>query len=230
MEVQTKGELISQIRNQLRIANADSNLTNKFIWSVIRKHVQWLIKRENTKFGLISQDAIFQTYKCADVVDAPAIDECCGIRTKCKVFRTKDKVPELFEDSYGVILKSVYTIDGSQDFSQITVQEYMRKLENPHSIYDKSLYFFYNSGYLYFPKSSIRKVMIKGYFVDEITNSQCEPCGTDENPCKSFLDTPVRIPPYVVAELMHNVLMELVNVTIKLPSDESIDKNENIKN
>lgn len=228
MQTQTKGELISQIRNELRIAHSDSRLTNKFIWSIIQKHAEWLIKRENSRLRVITQEAIFQTYKCVDVEDAPAVDECCGIKTKCKVFRTKFKVPELYEDNDGVIIKGVYTIDGSRDFSQITVNEYMRKLENPHSKYDKSLYFFYNSGYLYFPKSTIRKVMIKGYFIDEI-NNDCEPCSADVDPCPSYLDSPIRIPKYLLAELMQAVLNEFASLTLKIQPEENINKNETLK-
>lgn len=230
MEAQTKGELISQIRNELRMANSDASLTNKLIWSIIQKHMEWLIKRENSKLGLLTQESIFQTYKCIDVTDAPAIDECCGIRSKCKVFRTKNKIPTLFEDTNGVIIKSVFTIDGSRDFNMITINEYMRKLENPHSKYDKSLYFFYNNGYLYFPKSTIRKVMIKGYFVDELDNSQCAVCPENDTPCISKLDTPIRIPRYLLGELMSNVLNELSQLTLKIQQDESIEKNENIRN
>jgi hypothetical protein len=224
----TKHELISQVRNELRIANSDSRLNDRFLWSIIEKHSEWLIKRESKKLRVMTQDTIFQTLKCVDVVDAPAVDECCGIRTKCKVFRTKDKVPELYSDDMGVIIKSVYTIDGSKDFSEITINEYMRKLENPHSKYDKSSYFFYNNGYLYFPKSTIRKVMVKGYFKSEIIND-CEACPSDVDPCLPFIDTPVRIPTYLIAELLQHVLAELTSLTLKIQQEEQIDKNETRK-
>lgn len=225
--VKTKGELISQVRNQLRIANSDSRLTNRLIWSIIQKHSEWLIKRESRKLRVLNQDTIFQTIKCADVDYAPAIDDCCGVRSKCKVFRTRDKIPEVYEDDWGVIIKSVYTIDGSLEFTHITIHEYMRKLENPHSRYDKTPYFFYNNGYLYFPMSTIRKVMIKGYFTDEIVND-CEDC-TDEEPCLSMLDSPVRIPKYLLGELMDFVLKEISGITLQIEQDEQIDKNENRK-
>jgi hypothetical protein len=226
-QVTTKGELISMIKNELKLVHADSRFTNKFIWSVIQKHADWLIKRESSKLRVLSQNTIFQTMKCVHVDDAPAVDECCGIKTRCKVFRTRIKLPNLYEDDRGVIIKSVYTIDGSKDFSEITVEEYMRKLENPHMKYDQSSYFFYNNGYLYFPKSTIRRVMVKGYFVDEIVND-CEPCPTEEA-CVSYLDSPIRIPKYIVGELLQFVLNEFAALTLKIQSDEQVDKNETRK-
>lgn len=223
----TKGELISQIKNELRLINADNSLTNKFIWSIITKHLNWLIKRESSKLKIMKQDTIFQTSKCVEIEAVPTVDECCAkICTKCKIYRTKEKLPELYEDGDGVIIKSVYTIDGSIDFSPIKLEEYSRKLENPHSKYDQSKYYFYNNGYLYFPKSSIIRVNVKGYFTNEIVNT----CDPEDKPCQSLLDTPTRIPKYFLGELMQAVLQELTGITLKIQPDEDINKNENRKN
>lgn len=221
----TRGELISQIKNELRINNADNRLTNRFIWSIIYKHLSWLIKRESSKLRLIRQDNIFQPLKCVDVIEAPTIDPCCGIRSKCTVYRTCEKLPELFEDDYGVIIKNVLVVDQSDEFDLITLSEYIRKLENPHSKYDKSNYFFFSEGYLYFPKSKIRQVIVRGYFVDDVVN----PCDPDAPACKSFLDMEARVPQYILGELMNQVLTELTKLTMQIQPDDQIDKAENRK-
>lgn len=224
----TRNELISQVKNELKLNNADSRLTNKLIWSVISKHLAWLIKRESEKFRIMRLDSIFQTAKCIDVEEAPAIDDCCGVKSRCKVMRTKEKLPKIYEDSDGILIKSVFTIDGSKDFAGIKITDYMRKLENPHSKYDKGSYYFYNNGYLYFPKSKVRKVMVKAYFADDVTAS----CGCDdvEVPCTSNLEFQANVPEYLLGELMNQVLLELSGVTLKIQEDEQIDKNENRKN
>lgn len=221
----TRGELISQIKNELRINSADNRLTNRFIWSIIYKHLSWLIKRESSKLRLIRQDNIFQSLKCVDVEEAPAVDPCCGIRSKCTVHRTCEPIPKLFEDDYGIIIKSVLVVDKSDEFNLITLSEYIRKIENPHSKYDKSKYFFYDNGYLYFPKSEIRKVIIKGYFVDDVVNS----CDEDTTSCKSFLDMEARVPQYILGELMNQVLTELTKLTMQIQPDDQVDKAENRK-
>lgn len=207
----------------MKSVQADNRTTNKFIYSIIDKHARWLINRESSKIRLMKMDYLFQTLKCVKVVEVPATDDCCGLRTKCKVWRTEQKVPALYEDSDGVILKSVYSVDGSMEFTPIKIQEYMRKLENPHSRYDKSRYFYYNNGYLYFPNVDIKMIQVKGYFVDDVIN-QCDP-NCKEKECKSKLDNEFRIPPRLIGELMNFAFQDLVN-SKKVPNDVQIDKNE----
>lgn len=221
----TNRELISQVKNQFKSVNADSKLTNKFIYSIINKHAKWLVKRESDKLNIMGFNSLFQTYKCVEVIEAPAIDDCCGIKSKCLVMRTKDKLPELFEDSSGVILKSIFTIDGSQEFMPIKVSDYTRKLQDYNSKYDKELYAFYNNGYLYFPKSKIKMVMVKGFFKEDI--KKFNKCENYEETCSTRMQEESRIPPYLEAELMDFVLKDIMNFNRRVQQDADINKNEN---
>lgn len=224
MDTPVIGHLISQLRHQARLANADSKLTNKFIWSIIDKHARWLIKRESSKLRLLKLDYLFQTYKCVRVEEVPASDECCGIKTKCKVWRTVEKIPPMYTDDDGVIFKAVYSVDGSEEFTPIKLQEYMRKVENPHSKYDKSRYYYYNNGYLYFPNTDIRMVQIRAYFIDQIVS----PCKEEDQwkKCMSSLEKPLRVPDYILGELMDHSMNDLIN-TKKIPVDTQVNKQEN---
>ena len=221
----TKGSIISQVRNQLRMINADYKIPNKFIWSIIDKHSRWLINEDSNKLRLIRSNTIFQTWKCVDVLPAPTIDDCCGVKSRCTVQRTAVKAPALYEDTAGIIIKSIYSIDGSVEFKRITVQEYIRKLENANFKYDKSNYYYYNNGWFYFPNSSIRKVMIKGYFIDDIAEyNDCEDIEID--PCKTKMDETFNIPDYISGRLMDFVLKDL-GITRQIPDDPQINKIEN---
>ena len=224
MDIPVVGHLISQLMNQVRLTNADSRLTRKFIWSIIDKHARWLIKREASKLRIMKLDYLFQTLKCVDVIEVPAADECCGIKTKCKVWRTREKIPDLYTDEDGVILKAVYSIDGSEEFSPIKLQELMRKLENPHTKYDKARYYYYHNGYLYFPIKGIKMVQVKGFFVDEVIN-ECMP-DSDKRKCVAHMDKKLRVPDYVLGELMDHALNDLIN-TKKIPVDPKVNKEEN---
>lgn len=205
------------------MVNADIKVTKRFIWSIIDKHARWLIKRESSKLRLMKLDYLFQTLKCVDVIEVPSTDECCGIKTRCKIWRTREKVPHVYTDEDGVIFKAVYTIDGSEEFTPIKIQEFMRKTENPHSKYDKGRYYYYNNGYLYFPNTPIKMVQVKGYFIDEVINE----CKIEDHhkKCMSNIDKPLRIPTSLVGELMEHVVNDLINLR-KVPADVKIDKNE----
>lgn len=221
----TNRELISQVKTKVRAVNADAKLTNKFIYSLINKHARWLIKRESDKLNLMGISSIFQTLKCVKIEEAPAIDECCGIRNKCTVMRTKFKLPKMFEDGSGVIIKSIYTIDGSEDFTYIKINDYIRKLEDPNSVYDKTKYVFYNNGYLYFPKSKIRMVMVKAFFEEDVQKfNSCE--NKDLPKCVSRLDEESFLPEYIMGELLDFVFKDLIDMK-KIQPDEDINKNQN---
>lgn len=221
----TKGQLISDVKNELRMLNADYRVSNKFIWNIIQKHSLWLIKEDSDKLRLIRNNSIFQTLKCVEVVSAPTIDDCCGIRSRCSVQRTEKKLPEMYEDSDGVIIKSIYSLDGSVEFTQITVQQYIRKLADPNFKYDKSNYCYYNNGWLYFPKSTVRKIMIKAYFQEDISKYNiCDDTFID--PCKTRLDDTFNLPTYLQGRLMDAVFKDL-GITRQIPNDPQINKIEN---
>lgn len=224
MDIPVVGHLLSQLRSQARLVNADTKISKRLVWSLVDKHVRWLIKRESSKLRIMKMGYLFQTLKCVEVIEVIASDEACGIRTKCKIWRTRFKIPEVYTDEDGVILKAVYSVDGSEEFTPIKLQEFMRKIENPHSRYDKSRYYYFNNGYLYFPNNPVKMIQIKGYFIDEVINS-CVP-GDEEKRCKSHLDKKLRFPDYLLGELTEHVMNDLVNIR-KIPQDVHIDKNEN---
>lgn len=234
MEKTKVSELISQARNLLRLNNADSTLSDRFIWSIIDKHIRWLLKRDGNKMKLMKYDTIFQTKKCVEVEEAPAIDSCCGVKSKCTVWRTKEKLPDIYEDESGVIVKTVYSIDGSHEIDPIRISEYMRKLENPDTLkYDKSSYFFYNNGYLYFPnisrdesRAALRVIMVKALFEKDVFNPCEDECATD---CKSMQDNTVWIPRSMEGELMDFVKKDLLSA-VQSPIDQQQDKDETRKN
>lgn len=223
MNVITKGQLISDARTIARELNGDSKLSNKALWSIISKHADWLIHRDSNKLKLAKFDYLYQTLKCVRVDEAPVIDPCCGVKSKCMVFRTVDKLPELYEDSYGVRIRSVFSIDGSAEFTQISVQDYMRKVEDPNMRYDKSRYFFFNNGYLYFPKNPVRMVMVKGHYKNDVT-ADCG-CGEDK-PCVQRISEGSMLPDYLRGELMEFVKKDLLQMK-QIRPDEQIDKNQN---
>jgi hypothetical protein len=104
---------ISNVRTDLKKYDADAHITNKQIYTILNKHSKWLLKRESDTFRLARINRIYQEYKCAEVIDVPKIDPCCGIVTKCTIKRTKSKIPDLYEDILGVLIKRVTSIDGS---------------------------------------------------------------------------------------------------------------------
>lgn len=220
-------EAISRIKKLFKLVNADSRFTNKLAYSILRTAAKVLIKREADKYKIFSQSHLFQSYKCIELIEAPAIDSCCGIRTSCTVWRTKDKIPTVYEDLDGPIIKSIYTLDRSEIFTQINPTDYLNIKNNPWNKKDKTKYYFYSDGYIYFPNGGYKMIDINAYWEEEIV-SKCENTVTD---CVRFLDQNFRIPGYLEKPMFEFAEQEIASIYMKLPeTGHQIDKNSNTSN
>jgi len=217
-------EALSNVRTVLKKINADTILFNKEIAIILNKHSEWLVNQTSESYKLGGRNVIFQTYNCAEVIDAPAVDECCNIVTNCTIRRTKDKIPTAYEDSYGVIIKDITSVDGSTVLKYATLSDYKSKKTNPWGK-KKDKFWFYNNGYIY--GDLPLKVRIVGLFKDDISKqNQCESCGTPEEDCVAYLDTEWTVPALIQARVIDFTIKELAP-SLQIPNQEFIDKNEN---
>lgn len=219
--MKTIREYISQVKKLVKETNPDSRLTNKAVYSLLTKHARWLIRREANALKLTRFQDLYQIIDCVEVVEAPAIDPCCGISTLCTVYRTKDPLPELYEDSAGVLIQNVFSIDGSQEYTFTTAASVLRKLKSPYTRLQPAIYVYYHNRHLYFT-SMIRMVKVNGLFVTRVVS----PCNPDTT-CIPFMDTPFFLPSYLEGELVANTVKELVQTYKQLPDDNNTNANPN---
>jgi len=220
----TRREAISNVKTDLKLVNADARKTNKEINTLLDKHAEWLIDRESNSFKLSRRNINYQSYECADVIKVPTIDPCCNVTTKCTIYRTKNKIPALYEDSNGIIHKEVTSVDRSTEIKASTLADYKIKKESPWGKKTDKFYF-YSNGYLYgdLPK----KIRIVGLFKDDLVlNNDCKPCKDCEKKCINYLDSVWQVPGYLQAQVIDFVVKEIAP-SINIPTQEKIDKNEN---
>lgn len=143
-------------------------------------------------------------------------------------------MPELLEDGYGPIIKSISTIDNSKSFTVVTPAELERKLKNPwiNGVNNK-LYYYYSDGYLYFPGVHYKKINITGLFLGKVV-SKCDATSSSsflKDDCVSFMDSSFIVPDYLLAQLFDYTLKELGNMYLRLPEkSQEINKNDNLAN
>lgn len=229
--MRTYREYISQVKDLFKEINADSRLTNKQVWSLILKHAKWIIRRDSNKLNLLGRNTSFKEVKCLPVVEAQA-HECCDIGYNCKVWRTKDKLPSLFEDSDGVIISKVTSVDGWTPIYLISPNEFRRMKNNPWRSKNKSkkIYAYYHNGYIFFPEKKLERINVEGLYSESVRNkSQCEePCKDCNTPCDRFLDEPAPIPDYLAAQIIDLVIRDLANTYSRIPEKANeINKNSN---
>lgn len=231
-DILTIRKAISDIRKGLRENDADSRLSNKYIYALIKKHAPTIIRQRSDSFRILKQQSFYQTIQSLVVEEAPVIDPCAGVRSNCTVYRTRDKLPRMYEDSYGAIIKNVWTLDGPMGFelSPITPDGWNRKRKNPwgENEANKDIYYFYSDGYLYFPMSTWRKVKVRAYFQEDISHlNECDGCGeTPTKDCKRYMDNELFIPPDIWNYISQSVTTELASIYKKIQPDVLINKDE----
>jgi hypothetical protein len=226
----TKRAKIESFRDKLRERSADTTYSNQFLYTVLVEHAKWLIKREISAGRIWRNVSFFQSLTCLDVIETSIIDACCPIKTNCTIFRTKDKMPELWQDDNGPLIKSVTSVDYSTTFFYTTPTAWQNKKEDPYNKKSSEKYVFFANGYLWFPEHNPHKINVYGFFTDDVSmvDTTCNPC--KDKPCTQFLDTPFFFPEWVEAEMYAKALEQLAGVSKRLPEDEQIDKNPTRKN
>lgn len=225
----TNRQVIDSLREKLRERNADSNYTNQFLYQTLIEQAKWLIRRESTAGRIWKSSSLFQPFTIR-IVEVPLVDSCLGIKTNCKIYRSADKLPELWEEENGPFIKSVSSLDGSTDFFYTNSTTWQSKRKDPYQRKTDTKYSFFEGGYLWIPEHNPHKVTVLGYFVDDISliDQDCIECD-DKKDCIRFLDTPFLAPSWIEAEMMAKAVELLAGVSKKLPEDEQINKNPNSK-
>lgn len=226
----TKRQVIDSLRNKLRERNADSNYSNQFLYNVLLEHSKWLIKRDISNGRIYSNTFFFKPLKCQKVIEVSLTDPCCPIKTNCKIYRTKNKIPDIWIDNSGPIIKHVSSVDspsvGTTDFQLISSTVWQNKRNDPYQKMSNQLYSFYSEGYIWFPEVNPHLVTILGFWMDDVTNlNECE-----KKECVRYLDTDFAIPHWLEAECFSKALEQLAGISKRLPEDNEINKNPDRKN
>ena len=214
---------ISRIRNTVKFTTADARVTDRYIYLLMTKNRDFVVKRDRLS-KLIYQDDLFQTKAYEELIEVDTV-EACGIQSNCTIKRTKHKLPKIIEGDYGVIIRAVTSLDGTQKINETTSSSFQRKLRKSTYKYSKEKYFWYKNQYLYFPDMPWDAVMTDAYYEDNVDND-CEDCVKEGCPAK--YDDLFRIPDYLVSSMDELILKEL-GFNIQIPFDTFENKNENIK-
>lgn len=216
----TIGEVVSRVRNQLKAVKQDAFLTDRFIFSLIQKHAHWLMKREDSKNRLMRFSSVIQTLGHVELIDVDKVEACCaGIKSDCMIKRTKDKVPAFMQGYYGPLIRAVTSVDGSEVMQPTNPTTFTAMSNTKKFKYNKTKYYWYLDGHLYFPNLDWEAIRIEGIFEDDITRINCD--YTDD--CIPRQQQSFNVPDYLHGEIESNVIKDF-SVTLQVPPDFIPDK------
>ena len=219
MAKSTIGDITSRIRSQVKAVKQDSMLTDRLIYSIILKHSKWLMKREDSKNRLMSFSGVMQTMDFVELIEIDKVEACCtGLKSDCNIKRTKDKMPIFLQGYYGPLIRTISSIDGSEELQPTLPSVYLGLSKSKNFRFNKAKYYWYLDDYLYFPNLEWDAIRIEGIFEEDISMYTCAP-----DNCIQKIDLLFNVPDYLFGELEAAVLKDIIAM-YQIPSDASPDK------
>ena len=218
----TRGESISRIRNIFKGVKQDSFLTDRFLYSLISKYAKLYIRRQDNENKIMKFESLFEVIPCLELIEVDKIEACCtGIRTNCKIMRTKEKLPEILEGTYGPLFRGITSIDRSIEVYKTYPKTFTSIANSTNYRYNNNKYYWYIDNYLYFPNLDWEGVLVEGLWAESIDYLTCNP--TD---CIYAQNIQMRVPEFLFAEIEQMVMKDM-GILVQEPQETQTDK-ENI--
>ena len=88
----TIAEVVSRIRGQVKAEVQDAFITDRYIYSLIEKFAQFLMRRQDYRNKLIKFNSVWKTLPYVELIEVDKVEaHCAGIQSGCTIKRTKHK-------------------------------------------------------------------------------------------------------------------------------------------
>jgi hypothetical protein len=194
-------------------------MTDRMIYTFVLKNAKFLMKREDSKNKLMAFSSVIQTMDFVELIEVDRVEACCtGVRSDCTIKRTKDKLPIFLEGYFGPLIRTIASLDGSEELQPILPTTYSNLSQSKNFRFNKTKYYWFIDDYIYFPNLQWDAVRIEGIFEDDISAWTCE-----EDSCILRQDQTFNVPDYLLAELEGFVVKDL-SMLYQTPADLQNDK------
>ncbi len=223
-------EIISRVRNSLKEHKSDSVFFNKHIYSVLKSHTAFLLKRESEKLkNNIYLSSNIWTPICVEMEPVSAIMcSCINLPIGCTIYRSKQKLPTMLEVGYSFFYKSISTIDHSEFFTLVSPNGFKQRTSTKYSKFSKDSLAFLEDGYLYTPDKEYSVLRILGWFENTKGFKDCSKgsssSDSSSNSSCSIMDSEFKCPEHLISPVIQLTLEELLR-TKQLSYDNIPNKN-----
>jgi hypothetical protein len=213
-------EATSRVKNTFKAVKQDAaGLSDRYIYSLILKYGKTLMRRQDNLNRLLKYNSIWKPLPCVPIDNVEKVPDSCGcIISGCQIKRTVKPLPEFIDGYWGVLIRFVTSIDQSLELKPTNAVAYEKMLKQKNFKYNKTLYYWYSDGHLYFPNIDWDAVRIEGIF--EGDTSEYNDDDTDD--CVYAQDRDCPIPDYLFAEIEKFIAEEL-GITLRIPPDQQHD-------
>lgn len=220
----TIGDIISRVRNQVKGEIQDAFMTDRFIYSMVIKYAQLLMRRQDHANKLMKFNSVWQTLPFLELIDVDKVEaECSGIQSGMTIKRTKDKLPTFFEGYWGPLIRTISSIDGSIECQPTQPGTFTSMSKTTSFRYNKTKYFWFLNDYIYLPNVYWDAIKLEGVFEEDISKFTCD----DKDDCIPRYKQQINIPEFLYAEIEQQVLTVLLQRLQIPPEDADNKKNPN---
>ena len=216
----TIGEVVSRVRQSIKAEVQDAFMTDRYIYSLIEKHAQLFMRRQDSANKLMKFNSVWQSLPFVDLIEVDKVEaKCSGIQSGCTIKRTKDKLPTFMEGYWGPLIRTVSSIDTSIELQPTSPGTYTSMTKTTSHKYNKTKYYWWLNDYIYIPNVEWDAIKVEGIFKGDISKYSRD----IEDECVPRYKQQVFIPEFLFAEIETQVMNQLLN-TIKVPSEDSDNK------
>ena len=220
----TIGEVISRVRGQVKAEVQDAFVTDRYVYSLVVKYAQLLMRRQDFANKLMKFNSVWKTLPYIDLIEVDTVEaDCSGIQSGCIIKRSKNKLPDMIEGYWGPLIRTVSSIDGSIEVQATQPATYTSMTKTTSFKYNKTKYFWYLNGHLYLPNVDWDAIKLEGVFDDEIGFWLCE----ESEQCIPRYEQDINIPEALFAEIETQVVQAMM-LTVQIPvvdGDNKVDIN-----
>ncbi len=213
------GDLTSRIRGLVKTVRQDSFMTDRFIYSLFRKHVALIIKRLDEKKSMMAMNSVYETLDWVKLEECDKVEAGCrGIKSYATFRRTCQAIPVFTEGKYGPMVRSITSLDGSTIFKLTTHDQFQILSKDQSYRFNTWKYAWYLNDRLYFPNVDFPAVRIEGMFDEDISDFKCN----YDTKCKPRQQQSLNVPDYILSEVEGLILKDL-GFSLQVPNDQVHD-------
>jgi hypothetical protein len=212
------GQPIARLRGTLKAVHQEAGVTDRTLYSVLKKYADMLMKELDQKGKLLGFSAVFETLNWVELEEVDKIEASCMCLKSYSTFRrTVLPMPIFREGAYGPMVRSITSLDGATSVTMTTLDQYNILSKSKNFRYNKEKYAWYLNDRLYFPNVDWPACRIEGIFEDEIWMFNC---GQDR--CVIRQEQSLNIPDYLLAKIEQMAMQELMG-RLQVPVDSIQD-------
>lgn len=234
----TNGEFVSRVVNGLRALNIDDHISRRYILRIGQNKSKFYISQKLLDKSLFKEDNLFKTISCFELRNEDRIS--CGIYefARCEsLMKSYHKIPGLVYSRYGASVISVTSIDGSVQFTPITLKALSVNKDRVNAHKFKKNYYYIQDSFLYLPDSEVEMVRVTyiPFDVSDIDSvSKCKHSelgiekSEDSGECTNVWDLQFMCPDKLSEQVVTETINEVFN-SRRIPEDENPNGDSNIK-